>query len=348
MRDIKPNTKMEVGIFMAYLFDKGRFVSKARNKPKEIYALHEPIDFMNQKRIQIDTGSSSNFIQLARQDSKLHEMYKEILANDYILYFHQKTISKFYKRTHVHELFKRKDLIRHKDIFYTLDEPAGRKVNDEVPKKLLVIFTCMPDAKRYDSSLIPNRMFPKFFDVIERSLVKNVYTLRIMDLNVSHGSHYISTTNYPEYEQGIQSTILKVMEELNIDKEHVVLYGGSKGGTGAIYHGTAMDMNTLAVDPIVNIGGALEQKDRRFLKDLRNDDLVPQINQHLDDSNEYTKYVICSENVELYYKQKDRIDASKIYKINLADKHITSHPEVLRNSVPEQLTILNNFFATHI
>lgn len=36
------------------------------NKPKEIYALHEPIDFMNQKRIQIDTGSSSNFIQLAR------------------------------------------------------------------------------------------------------------------------------------------------------------------------------------------------------------------------------------------------------------------------------------------
>ncbi len=245
-------------------------------------------------------------------------------------------------------MFQRKDLIRHKDIFYTLDEPAGRKVNDEVPKKLLVIFTCMPDAKRYDSSLIPNRMFPKFFDGIERSLVKNVYTLRIMDLNVSHGSHYISTTNYPEYEQEIQSTILKVMEELNIDKEHVVLYGGSKGGTGAIYHGTAMDMNTLAVDPIVNIGGALEQKDRRFLKDLRNDDLVPQINQHLDDSNESTKYVICSENVELYYKETDRIDASKIYKINLADKHITSHPEVSRNSVPEQLTILNNFFATHI
>lgn len=74
---------------MAYLFDKGRFDMKARNKPKEIYALHEPIDFMNQKRIQIDKGSDSNFIQLARQDRKLHEMYKEILANDYILYFNQ-------------------------------------------------------------------------------------------------------------------------------------------------------------------------------------------------------------------------------------------------------------------
>ncbi|PTJ79180.1 hypothetical protein BUZ84_11320 [Mammaliicoccus sciuri] len=214
---------------MAYLFDKGRFVTKTYNKPKEIYSLHEPIDFMNQKRIQIDTGSSSNFIQLARQDHKLHEMFKEILANDYILYFHQNTLSKFYKRSYVQELFQRKDLIRHKDTFYTLDEPANKKLNDEVPKKLLVIFTCMPDAKRYDSSLIPNRMFPKFFD-----------------------------------------------------------------------------------------------------------------------GNEYTKYVICSENVELYYKQTDCIDASKIYKINLADKHIMSHPEVSRNSVPEQLTILNNFFATHI
>ena len=89
---------------------------------------------MNQKRIQIDTGSDSNFIQLARQDRKLHEKYKEILANDYILYFHQNTLSKFYKRSYVQELFHRKDLIRLKETFYTLDEPAGRKLNDEVPK----------------------------------------------------------------------------------------------------------------------------------------------------------------------------------------------------------------------
>ncbi|WP_239372217.1 XcbB/CpsF family capsular polysaccharide biosynthesis protein [Mammaliicoccus sciuri] len=164
------------------------------------------------------------------------------MANDYILYFHQNTLPKFYKRSYVQELFHRKDLIRLKETFYTLDEPAGRKLNDEVPKKLLVIFICIPDAKRYDSSLIPNRMFPKFFDGIERSLVKNVYTLRIMELNVSHGSHYISTTIYPEYEEGIQSTILKVMEEFNIYKEHVVLYGGSKGGTGALIYGIKSEL----------------------------------------------------------------------------------------------------------
>ncbi|MEX5913733.1 accessory Sec system protein Asp2 [Staphylococcus ureilyticus] len=95
---------------------------------------------------------------------------------------------------------------------------------------------------------------------MERSLVKNVYTMRIMDLNVSHGSHYISTSNFPDYEKNIQLSILNLIEKLNIKKENVVLYGGSKGGTGALYHGAALDLKTLAVDPIVNIGGDLETK----------------------------------------------------------------------------------------
>ncbi|RIN20623.1 hypothetical protein BU067_14015, partial [Staphylococcus succinus] len=77
-------------------------------------------------------------------------------------------------REYVGELFQRKDLIKFNHLFYTLDAPEGRKVNEEVPRKLLVIFTCMPNAKEYDSSLIPKRMFPKFFDGIEKSLVKNV------------------------------------------------------------------------------------------------------------------------------------------------------------------------------
>lgn len=222
-----------------------------------IYKLNEEIIFNDEKRILIDTESKLNYIEMARKSTEIHEKYKDLLKNDYILYFHQGTISKFYKRAYVEELFQRKDLIKSNDIFYTLDKPIDRKVNNEVPKKLLVIFTCMPNSSDYDSSLMPKRMFPKFFNGIERSLVKNVYTMRIMDLNVSHGSHYISTSNFPDYEKNIQLSILNLIEKLNIKKENVVLYGGSKGGTGALYHGAALDLKTLAVDPIVNIGGDL-------------------------------------------------------------------------------------------
>lgn len=311
----------------------------------KIYDLFDVINDYSSKRILINTGSAQNIIQIARKDRKVYETYKLLLENDYILYFHEQHISKLYKREYVHELFKRKDLIKERNVFYTLDKPIGRKVNNLVPKRLLVIFTCMPSKDKYDSCLMPDRMFPKFFDGIEKSLVKNIYTMRIMDLNVSHGSHYISTVNYPGYESDVQNAILKVISEIGVDKENVVLYGGSKGGTGAIYHGTALDLKTLAVDPILNIGGANEQNDRRFLKNLRKEDLVPTINENLAKSNMYDKYIICSEHVKLYYDQVLRINNKKIKKVNMIDEMITAHPEVSRNSVPEQLMILNLLFS---
>ncbi|MDW4213105.1 accessory Sec system protein Asp2 [Staphylococcus saprophyticus] len=199
----------------------------------------------------------------------------------------------------------------------------------------------MPGADQYDSAKIPHRMIPPFFEDIERSLGKNVYTMRIMDLNVSHGSHYINTINYPEYEEDIQNAIKNVIKELNIKKENVVFYGVSRGGAGAIYHGTALDYKTLAVDPILNIGGQLYGNDRRLLKGLRKDDLVPDINKYVCKSNEFSKVIICSENVKIYYDEAIRINSEKIQLLNMRDDNITSHPQVSPNTVPEQLMILN-------
>lgn len=313
---------------------------------EKIYDLHSNIEFNNNKRILINTGSNLNIIQVARKDPKVHAMYKKLLENDYIHYFHDKNhISKLYKREYVQELFKRKDLIKENGVFYTLDKPFGRKVNESAPKRLLILLTSMPPKDKYDSYLMPDRMFTKFFDGIERSLVKNIYTMRIMDLNVSHGSHYISTVNYPEYENDLHKAISKVIAELDINKENVVIYGVSRGGAGAIYHGSYLDLKTLAVDPILNIGGANEENDRRFLKNLRKEDLVPTINENLSKSNEFNKYIICSEYVNLYYQHVLRINQEKIKKINMIDEMITAHPEVSRNSVPEQLMILNMLFS---
>ncbi|MCD8799435.1 XcbB/CpsF family capsular polysaccharide biosynthesis protein [Mammaliicoccus sciuri] len=293
------------------------------------------------KLVEVITESDLNLIRIARKDKQAYRLYKELLKNDYVLYKHENGISKLYKRKYVNELFKRKDLIRFKDVYYTLDYPKDRKINEYIPKKLLVIFTCMPPQKDYDSYLMPKRMFTKFFDGIERNLVKNVYTMRIMDLNVSHGSHYINTINYNTFEDEIQNAIIKVKNELNIDDENIIFYGVSKGGTGALYHGSSMDIKTLAVDPILNIGGPLEDNDRRFLKDLRTEDLVPYINNHLNLSNNQVKYLICSERVPLYFQQDQRIEQDKIKLYNKIDDFITSHPEVSRNTVPEQIMILN-------
>nr|ATZ72046.1 hypothetical protein [Mammaliicoccus lentus] len=312
----------------------------------EIFNLNEKIKFEDQERIFINTNSEKNLLELSRKNEELKEKYKELLKNDYILYLHKDMISKFCKREKVNKLFtKEHNFQQHKDVFYRLKAPQGRKVNDKVAKKLLVIFAKMPGAEQYDSAKIPHRMLPPFFEDIERSLSKNVYIMRIMDLNVSHGSHYINTINYPSYENDLQDAIKSVTEELEIDKKNVVFYGVSRGGAGAIYHGTALDYKTLAVDPIINIGGKLYANDRRILKDLRKEDLVPDINKNVTKSNNFKKVVICSENVEIYYEQALRIDSKKIRVLNMPDDKITSHPQVSPNTVPEQLMVLNNLLT---
>ncbi|MEJ7218456.1 accessory Sec system protein Asp2 [Staphylococcus gallinarum] len=290
----------------------------------------------------MNTGNEKKLLELSRDNNEVKSVYKDLLANDYILYLHKNSISRFCKRDQAYLLFtKEHKLNRYKNVLYKLEEPFGREINHKTPSKLIVIFTKMPAAKPYDSAKIPYRMLPPFFDNLERTLLKNVYTMRIMDLNVSHGSHYINTKYYPEYENEIKGAIESVQNNLGIDSENIVLYGGSKGGTGVIYHGAALDLKTIAADPIVNIGGKLEQNDRRFLKDNRTEDFVPLINKNLSEKSTNEKHVICSEEVPLYYNETKRLDKEKINIINIKDEKITSHPEVSRNTVPEQLTILN-------
>lgn len=311
----------------------------------KIFKYTENIMFENQKRIMIDTGDSENYIQKARHSSAIYENYIEMLKQDYVLYFHEQTVSKFYKRQYVEELFQRKDLIRHNDIFYTLDYPRDKKLNRYESVKLLVLFTCMPNAENYDSSLIPKRMFPKFFDGIERSLVKNVYTMRIMDLNASHGSHYINTINNMSYESDIVSAIRKVQNELNIPDNHTVLYGASKGGTGALYYSAKMNLKSLAVDPIIS-AEEYNLKDEHFLKHIRKEDLTNEINHNLNINSTREKYIISSENVEFNYSKANAISGENLQLINKKDEHITSHPEVSKNTVPEQLMILNKLLSS--
>ncbi|MFD0961848.1 accessory Sec system protein Asp2 [Paenibacillus chungangensis] len=180
---------------------------------------------------------------------------------------------------------------------------------------------------------------------MERSLVKNVYTMRIMDLNCSHGSHYINTINYKNYEKDIQNAITKVISKLEIDKENVVLYGVSKGGTGSIYHGSALDLKVVAVDPILHLGHYNSKNDYHFLKDLRKEDLTDSINKSLNNCADNEKYIICSRNVKFNYEQVLKLNKDKIKVIDMVDKMVNSHPEVSRNSVPEQLMFLNMLFS---
>ncbi|MGG8953058.1 accessory Sec system protein Asp2 [Staphylococcus ureilyticus] len=294
---------------------------------------------MGTKAIEVVLNSDKNIIELSRNNKKIYNLYKRLLKNDYILYFHKDGISKLYKRKFIKELWKRKDLYQENSVFYTLDEPDEKKMNEKLDSfTLLIIFTCMPPGDVYDSYLMSDRMFPKFFNNIERSLVKNVYTMRIMDLNCSHGSHYINTINNPNMEEDIIKAIENVKN--NLDIKNIVLYGASKGGTGALYYSSILDLKCLAVDPILSLG-EYNIKDEHFLKGLRKEDISGDINNYLSKKSNNEKYIIGSENVAFNYSMISKIKGEKVKVINKIDNHIVNHPDVSRNSVPEQLMLLN-------
>lgn len=303
--------------------------------------LDDEYEILNTKVVEVILNSEKNIIELARKNEDAYHLYKDLLANDYILYFHTEGISKLYKRSYVKELWRRNDLMQQGSSFYTLDEPKDKKDNkSEDNKKLLVIFTCMPAADVYDNYLMTDRMFPKFFNGIERSLVKNVHTMRIMDLNCSHGSHYINSTNNHDLETDISNAIHRVKDELGIEEDDIVLYGASKGGTGSLYYGAKLDLKCLAIDPIISLG-EYNVKDDHFLKGLRKEDISEDINNNLSKQSTKEKHIIGSENVEFNFSMISKIQGNNINKINRVDEHIKSHPDVSRNSIPEQLMLLN-------
>jgi len=161
-----------------------------------------------------------------------------------------------------------------------------------------------------------------------------------MDLNLSHGSHYINSVNNDTFETDITSAIMRVKEELNIDEQDIILYGVSKGGTGSLYYGSKLDLKCLAVDPIVSLG-EYNVKDVHFLKDLRKEDITDNINAYLKIGSKSEKYIIGSENVPFNFSHISKIEGDNVVKINKVDEHIKEHPDVSRNTIPEQLMLLN-------
>lgn len=309
----------------------------------KIYELTDVLPSNEPKKILVHTGEN-NLITLARTNETAYKMYKELLSRDYVMYFFDQGISKFQKRKYVNELWKKKDLQQHNGIYYTVTAPQERRYNKLEANKLLVLFTCMPEKSEHDGYHLRARMFPQFFSGIDKSLVKNVHIMRIMDLNASVGSHYVKTTNYPEMEDDIQSAIQKVARELDVNDEDIVLYGASKGGTGAILHGSALDYKSLAVDPIINLE-YYNKKDYHFLVNLREVDLSDRLNQSLENSKR-KKYIICSPTISFNYDNVQKINKHNTVKIiELIDEHIKKHSDVSKSSVPLQLMVINNLFS---
>lgn len=292
----------------------------------------------NREIIKLDHDfNNEHLLSGAGKYPRLVELLNYLAGKDYILYHGTKKTAWFIKRS----LYDTRSLKRYKNVFYQLDLPENKRISQK-SNKLLVFFLSLPPVEGLISNNPQDRAFTKMFVDIQRSLVKDTFVLRIADLNLVRGSFYVNSVNFPDYEQQIQCLIRDVMNDHKIDIDNVVTYGVSRGGVGALIHGTLLNSKIVAVDPIINDEYYFKTKqDVHYVGKNRAIDLTQKFEHYLVNSKS-TGVILSNHYVKNNWKYIKKINLlDKMALIDINDAMVTEHPVLSRNTVPEQLMYLN-------
>jgi hypothetical protein len=291
-----------------------------------------------------DQAQSENLIQISRKNVRAKDLIVALANNGFSLYKSSEGVSSFVFHNQIANLWRpvnNKNLLDHDDVVYTLS-PAS---DDIVPTRLLVIFSSI-SGDIYQSSL--RRHFEQNFASVHKYIPADTLVLRIADMGGVVGSFYMNTNFLHDNEQRISNLIRKVMAEHGIVSPHVVLYGTSKGATGALYHGIKNDLRFVAVDPIVSdehyvqtyndshftVGTFPENKEAVFRRLMKEADTMPQNSSVIYSTNspqyKYIGTVLCQTQ-----------SGSSLFFFNSRHPKIKDHPDVGPNTINIAVMLMN-------
>ena len=188
-----------------------------------------------------------NILQLSRK-VPLAKSYVVKLANSgFSLFKSSENTSSFVRNRVIPDFWhkvKGGDFNAYHGLVYQLELPKSHK-----PTKVLVVFSSIGEDV-FTSSLM--RLFTFNFKSIGKCLPADTAVLRIADLGGVVGSFYLNNNADLKFAERVTALITKVGGDLGLGAENITLYGASKGGTGALYHGVVGGFNAVVVDPIVS------------------------------------------------------------------------------------------------
>lgn len=233
-------------------------------------------------------------------------------------------------------------------VIYSLAKPSV-----EAGKCKLLVFLCPMHENIYTSSLY--RYFPQNFKTIQKFIAPETAILRIADLGGVVGNFYGNTLVHPDNIDRIQTLVGKIMLQLDIVPSDVVLYGGSKGGTGALLHGLVGGYKVVAVDPVLGDRHYEERfRDSHFTREtifpLSKDELFDRLVSEYrgkygwDSPGQRKVVVYSSRSPQALTIQKllfDQLEGG-IAGFDVDHPSIQDHPDVGPNSLPITTTIINS------
>lgn len=200
-------------------------------------------------RISHTHGTENNLIRVAYRDDHARQMVTELANNGFFLYMHSDGESKFVHRNAIPELWHRvkngEFQVNQDGLIYTYEAP---KVESDNPKLLVVFSSIHSDI--FTASLM--RHFTVNFEKAQMFMTPETAVLRIADLGGVVGGFYMPTTADSDAGLKVQRLLDEVRRGHGIDRDRVVLYGASKGGTAAVYHGVLGGYRFVAVDPVIS------------------------------------------------------------------------------------------------
>ena len=322
--------------------------------------LEKPLDFelptqtlyINRSTVGDIKERTHNLIGFSRREKRVNELIVKLASKGFFLVSSSAGNSKFEKFTTA-EAFKTnvhvENLEIYKNLYYTLEKP----LLNVVPNRLVVIFSSVAD--RAFNADISVRNFFTNFGTISKYIPQNSYVLRISDVGGIIGSFYMNTNFSNSIEDDIQGLLKFILEENNIAKEDVVLYGGSKGGTSALYHGILGGYKCVSVDPIVSDEyHEMASGDSHFTKEYGGYRIYPQTKQ--DKFTNLMKTTVIPDNINIIYSEQSPIYGAinsviqkndlekKIKYLNVCHPKIKTHPDVAAKTINILMLLMNNLF----
>lgn len=287
-----------------------------------------------------------NFLAVGRKSEAAKKLISKLSSKSFYLVKHSNGISVFKKFNDSNvfiNIFDDKNIKSWNDTFYTLDSPIHETTKN---KRLLVVFSSIADFP-FNASL-SRRMFFKNFSTISKYIPKNTYILRIADIGGVLGSFYLNSNADASFENKVQSLIRKVQRETGVSDNEVVLYGSSKGATGALYHGLKMGLKTLAVDPIVSDEFYIKTyNDLHFVEGAfpkyKQDKFNSLMSENKDKKLDFIKIVTSSNSEQYNYIENIVLSSNKtINSYVFSNPNIKNHPDVSEQTLNFATAMLNN------
>ena len=293
-----------------------------------------------------------NLIGFSRREKIVAELIVQLASEGFFLVSSSLGNSRFEKFTIAKKFqsnLKVENLQIYNNLYYTLDKPIFKFTKN----RLIVIFSSVADLA-FNADIAKRNFFVNFA-TIGKYIPQNTYILRIGDIGGIIGNFYMNTVFSNTIEDNIQGLLKFILESHNINIDDVVLYGGSKGGTGALYHGILGGYKSIAVDPIVSDEYHEQSSgDSHFTQQYGEYKIYPQTKQE-----KFTNLMKMNRifnNINIIYSQQSPVygainsvirendKENKINYLNVCHPQIKTHPDVAAKTINILMLVMNNLF----